>query len=83
MQRHESFEVIMCIGNARQQCCGSHQYSSIQNLGAFTAATCASGLKEVDAGVNTKINDTQSLPIKAKDVYWRSWLSLQQINTRE
>lgn len=36
MEKHESSEIMMCIGDARPQCCSSHHYSSIQNLGAFT-----------------------------------------------
>lgn len=35
MQKQESSKIMMCIGDARQQCCSSHHYSSIQNLGAF------------------------------------------------
>lgn len=36
MQRHESFEIMMRIGDVRQQCCSSHDGSFSPNICAFT-----------------------------------------------
>lgn len=36
MQRCQSLEIMMCIGDARQQCCSSHHYVSTQDLWALT-----------------------------------------------
>lgn len=47
----------------------THPFKILEHL---MCATCASRLKEVDVGVNTKVSDTQSLAIEERDVYCRS-----------
>lgn len=74
MQKQKSFEIMMYMGDVRQRVVTliiTHPFKILEHL---PCTTCASRLKEVDVGVNTKISDTQSLPIKEKDMYCRSCL---------